>query len=163
GGGGVRARPAPAVPAAPASVLPLIGSKEFIASLPAVLGCGPGDTVVYPELAYPTYAVGALLAGATAVAADGLSAVGPGRVALVWGNSPANPTRQGLPVAPLRKMVDWARGRGPGGAAGGGCRSGAGLDPAPRGVRRVRAGRARGALPVQALEHGRLPGRVCHR
>jgi succinyldiaminopimelate transaminase len=93
-------------------VLPLIGSKEFIASLPAVLGCGPSDTVVYPELAYPTYAIGALLAGATSVAADGLSVVGPRRVALVWVNSPANPTGRVLPVAHLRKMVDWARERG---------------------------------------------------
>src|SRR5262249_59178592 len=91
GGGGGGRPPRHAVPADPASVLPLIGSKEFIASLPAVLGCGPGDTVVYPELAYPTYAVGALLAGATAVAADRLSAVGPGRVAPVWVHSPAHP------------------------------------------------------------------------
>jgi len=96
----------------PSTVLPLIGSKEFIAALPAALGCGPGDTVVYPELAYPTYAIGAQLAGATAVAADGLSALGPGRVALVWVNSPANPTGRVLPAAHLRKMVDWARERG---------------------------------------------------
>ena len=96
----------------PSAVLPLIGSKEFIAALPAMLGCGPGDTVVYPELAYPSYAIGAQLAGATAVAADGLSALGPGRVALVWVNSPANPTGRVLPAAHLRKMVDWARERG---------------------------------------------------
>jgi succinyldiaminopimelate transaminase len=96
----------------PSAVLPLIGSKEFIAALPAMLGCGPGDTVVYPELAYPTYAIGAQLAGASAVAADGLSALGPRRVALVWVNSPANPTGRVLPAAHLRKMVDWARERG---------------------------------------------------
>jgi succinyldiaminopimelate transaminase len=96
----------------PSAVLPLIGSKEFIAALPAMLGCGPGDTVVHPELAYPTYAIGARLAGATAVAADGLAALGPGRVTLVWVNSPANPTGRVLPVAHLRKMVDWARERG---------------------------------------------------
>ena len=94
------------------AVLPLIGSKEFIAALPALLGCGPGDTVVHPELAYPTYAIGARLAGATALAADGLSALGPQRVALVWVNSPANPTGRVLPAAHLRKMVDWARERG---------------------------------------------------
>ena len=100
------------VPTDPASVLPLIGSKEFIASLPTLLGCGPGDTVVHPELAYPTYAIGARLAGATAVAADGLAMLGPGRVPLVWVNSPGNPTGRVLPVAHLRKMVDWARERG---------------------------------------------------
>jgi aspartate/methionine/tyrosine aminotransferase len=93
-------------------VLPVIGTKEFIAALPALLGCGPGDTVVHPELAYPTYDIGARLAGATAVAADGLSALGPRRVALVWVNSPANPTGRVLPAAHLRKMVDWARERG---------------------------------------------------
>ena len=61
----------------PGAVLPVIGTKEFIAWLPTVLGCGPADTVVYPELAYPTYGIGALLAGARAVAADGLVSLGP--------------------------------------------------------------------------------------
>ena len=41
------------------AVLPTIGSKELIASLPLHLGVGPGDLVVHPELAYPTYEVGA--------------------------------------------------------------------------------------------------------
>ena len=50
----------------PGAVLPVIGTKEFIAALPALLGCGPGDTVVHPELAYPTYEIGARLAGARA-------------------------------------------------------------------------------------------------
>ncbi len=44
-------------------MLPTIGSKELIASLAVHLGVGPGDLVVYPELAYPTYEVGAALAG----------------------------------------------------------------------------------------------------
>jgi succinyldiaminopimelate transaminase len=141
-----------AVPADPASVLPLIGSKEFIASLPAVLGCGPGDTVVYPELAYPTYAIGALLAGATAVAADGLSAVGPGRVALVWVNSPANPTGRVLPVAHLRKMVDWARERGAVIAADE-CYLDLGWEAEPASILRpeVCGGSAQGVLAVHSL------------
>jgi succinyldiaminopimelate transaminase len=95
----------------PGAVLPVIGTKEIIASLPVLLGCGPGDTVVYPELAYPTYQIGARLAGARAVAADGLAACGPERVRLVWVNSPANPTGRVLPAAHLRKMADWARER----------------------------------------------------
>jgi succinyldiaminopimelate transaminase len=95
----------------PGAVLPVIGTKEFIASLPALLGCGPGDTVAYPELAYPTYAIGALLAGAQPAAADGLASLGPRRVRLVWVNSPANPTGRVLPAAHLRKMVGWARER----------------------------------------------------
>jgi succinyldiaminopimelate transaminase len=96
----------------PGAVLPVIGTKEFIASLPALLGCGAGDTVVYPELAYPTYEIGARLSGARAVAADGLASLGPEPVTLVWVNSPANPTGRVLPAAHLRKMADWARERG---------------------------------------------------
>ena len=96
----------------PDAVLPVIGTKEFIAWLPTVLGCGPADTVVYPELAYPTYGIGALLAGARAVAADGLVSLGPERVRLVWVNSPANPTGRVLPASHLAKMAGWARERG---------------------------------------------------
>jgi succinyldiaminopimelate transaminase len=100
------------VPASPDAVLPVIGTKEFIAWLPTMLGCGPGDTVVHPALAYPTYDAGARLAGATALAVDGTVAVGPGRVKLAWVNSPSNPTGRVLPPEHLRKMVGWARERG---------------------------------------------------
>jgi succinyldiaminopimelate transaminase len=94
------------------AVLPTIGSKELVASLPTHLGLGPGDLVVIPELAYPTYEVGARLAGARTLAADSLTAVGPARVAMVWVNSPSNPTGRVLPVEHLRKVVDWCRERG---------------------------------------------------
>jgi succinyldiaminopimelate transaminase len=94
------------------SVLPTVGSKEFVASLPGQLGLGPGDVVVVPEIAYPTYAVGALLAGADVVASDSTLAVGPRPVALVWLNSPANPTGRVWPADHLRKVVAWARERG---------------------------------------------------
>ena len=96
----------------PAAVLPTIGSKELVAWLPTLLGLGPGDVVVHPEVAYPTYDVGARLAGATPVAADGLTALGPQQVRLVWLNSPGNPTGGVLPVEHLRKVVAWARERG---------------------------------------------------
>ncbi len=99
-------------PVDPAGVLPTIGSKELVAWLPSLLGLGPGDTVVHPLLAYPTYAVGARLAGAEPVATDGLLALGPRRVRLVWVNSPSNPTGRVLPVEHLRKVVRWARERG---------------------------------------------------
>ena len=46
------------------AVLPVIGTKEFIAWLPTFLGLGPDDAVSFPELAYPTYDIGARLAGA---------------------------------------------------------------------------------------------------
>ena len=93
-------------------VLPTIGSKELIASLPTHLGIGAGDTVVAPALAYPTYEVGAVLAGARCVATDSLTSLGPERVQLVWLNSPSNPTGRVLPVDHLRKVVAWCRERG---------------------------------------------------
>ena len=96
----------------PATVLPVVGTKEFIAWLPTVLGCGPGDTVVYPALAYPTYDVGARIAGAEPVATDGLVSLGPAQVRLAWLNSPSNPTGKVLPPEHLRKVVSWARDRG---------------------------------------------------
>jgi len=96
----------------PDSVLPAIGSKEMIASIPTHLGLGAGDLVVFPELAYPTYDVGARLAGARSIASDSLTALGPERVSIIWINSPSNPTGRVLPVDHLRKMVSWARERG---------------------------------------------------
>lgn len=96
----------------PDAVLPTVGSKELVALLPGQLGAGPGDTVVIPELAYPTYEVGALLAGATVQRADSLTQIGPARPKLLWLNSPANPTGRVLGVDHLRKVVDWARDRG---------------------------------------------------
>jgi len=95
-----------------AAVLPVIGSKELIASLPTQLGLGADDLVVVPELAYPTYEVGARLAGARTVASDSLTSLGPERVSLVWLNSPSNPTGRVLPVEHLRKVVAWCRERG---------------------------------------------------
>jgi succinyldiaminopimelate transaminase len=94
-------------------VLPTIGSKELVAWLPTLLGVRPGDTVVIPSVCYPTYEVGALLAGATVVRSDSLTALGPDpRVKLIWINSPSNPTGRVLPVDHLRKVVDWGRERG---------------------------------------------------
>ncbi|MGW4639389.1 succinyldiaminopimelate transaminase [Sphaerisporangium sp. NPDC004334] len=96
----------------PDDVLPTIGSKELVAWLPTLLGVGAGDRVVIPSLAYPTYDVGARIAGAEPYAADGLLGLGPERVPLVWVNSPSNPTGRVLPAEHLRKVVDWARERG---------------------------------------------------
>ena len=94
------------------AVLPTIGSKELVAWLPTLLGLGAGDVVVIPSLAYPTYEVGVELAGARLQRADSTLALGPARPALLWVNSPSNPTGQVLPAEHLRKVVDWARARG---------------------------------------------------
>jgi succinyldiaminopimelate transaminase len=98
----------------PAGVLPTIGSKELVGLLPTLLGLGAGDIVVHPEVAYPTYDIGARIAGAEPVAADGTAQLGPlaSRVRLVWVNSPANPTGRVLGVEHLAKVVRWARQHG---------------------------------------------------
>ncbi len=93
------------------AVLPAIGTKEMIAWLPSLLGLGSRDLVVIPELAYPTYEVGALLAGTRIIRADGLNRLGPERASLVFVNSPANPSGKVLGLEHLRKVVSWARER----------------------------------------------------
>ena len=94
------------------AVLPVIGSKELIAWLPTLLGLGADDLVVVPELAYPTYEVGARLAGSRVLAADSLTQLGPEPAAVIFLNSPSNPTGRVLGVDHLRKVVGWARERG---------------------------------------------------
>lgn len=77
----------------PTDVLPTIGSKELVALLPGLLGLGDNDVVVHPTAAYPTYDVGARLAGATPLPADDVGDwAGNSAVKLVWVNSPSNPT-----------------------------------------------------------------------
>jgi len=97
----------------PDGVLPTIGSKELVAWLPTLLGIGEGDVVAFPRVAYPTYDVGARLAGATSFAADATTAFGPVTRAsapkLLWLNSPGNPTGKVLGIEHLAKVVDWAR------------------------------------------------------
>lgn len=92
-------------------VLPVIGTKEAIAWLPYLLGLGEGHTVMIPELAYPTYEVGALLASASIVRADSTFQLGPQAPTLMYINSPSNPTGKVLGLEHLRKVVSWARER----------------------------------------------------
>lgn len=98
------------VPVDPAAVLPTIGSKEFVAWLPTLLGLGPADTVVIPRIAYPTYDVGARLAGAQVRVTDDPGELGG--AALVWINSPANPHGAVLGVELLSEFVAAARDAG---------------------------------------------------
>ena len=103
------------VSVSPDDVLPVVGTKEFIAWLPVMLGLGPGDVLVHPALAYPTYDIGARLAGATAAASDRPLAAPEresGRIRLIWLNSPSNPTGRVLSTAEMRAAVDWARAHG---------------------------------------------------
>ncbi|WP_336712498.1 succinyldiaminopimelate transaminase [Arthrobacter sp. USHLN218] len=96
----------------PEAVMPTVGSKELVAWLPLLLGLGKDDVVVRPTVAYPTYDIGAILAGATPVAADSLDELDSatrGRVKLVWINSPGNPTGIVRDAASMRGLVEQAR------------------------------------------------------
>lgn len=133
-----------------AGVVPAIGSKEVVAALPSLLGLGPGDRVAFPEIAYPTYAVGAVLAGAEPVATDRPEDVAG--VRLVWLNSPSNPTGAVLPVERLAAIVAWARKAGVV-VASDECYLELGWESAPASVLdpRVTGGRPDGVLAVHSL------------
>ena len=87
------------------TVLPLIGSKEFVAWLPTFL---ESDTVLYPRIAYPTYLVGALLAQAIPTDVD-IDATAWPKADLAWVNSPSNPTGRVHSESELRAAIDWSR------------------------------------------------------
>ena len=98
----------------PDGVLPTIGSKELVAWLPLLLGLRAGDVVAHPSIAYPTYDVGARLAGAVPLRADTVDELEAAwaagrRIRLLWLNSPSNPTGSVLEVAELAALVAWAR------------------------------------------------------
>ncbi|NHU85512.1 succinyldiaminopimelate transaminase [Kocuria sp. JC486] len=99
----------------PEQVMPTVGSKELVAWLPLLLGLRAGDVVVRPTVAYPTYDIGAQIAGAEHVAADDLDELDDdvrSRVRLVWVNSPGNPTGIVRSAESLKKLVDQARALG---------------------------------------------------
>lgn len=93
----------------PGGVIPTIGSKEAVAWIPALLGVRAGDTVLVPEVAYPTYDIGARLAGATPVAVDPTTPERWPEAALVYLNSPGNPDGHVMSKDQLRAVVAWAR------------------------------------------------------
>jgi succinyldiaminopimelate transaminase len=107
----------------PSSVAACVGTKELVASVPHLLRLRePGrDTVLYPAVSYPTYAMGAELAGCRAIpvpAAAGrvgglqLDAIDPddaARAVLLWSNSPSNPTGG---LGDLGAEAAWGRAHG---------------------------------------------------
>jgi len=112
------------VDVSPDVVLACIGTKELVASLPRLLSLrDPSrDSVLYPGIAYPTYEMGALLAGLRAVPVPldedwlvDLSRVSESdaeRALLLWVNEPGNPTGSSGGAEHLRAVADWARGHG---------------------------------------------------
>lgn len=96
----------------PKNVMPTVGSKELVAWLPLLLGLKPGDVVVRPKVAYPTYDIGATFAGVTSVATDHLDELDDAtrsRVRLIWVNSPGNPTGSVRDLQSLKTVVAQAR------------------------------------------------------
>ena len=89
-------------------VLPLIGSKELVAWLPTLL---QSKSVNFPEIAYPTYRVGAILAGASE-AAVAISPEHWPQADLTWVNSPANPTGRVHSDEEYLNAIKWARANG---------------------------------------------------
>jgi succinyldiaminopimelate transaminase len=110
-------------PVSPDSVAACVGTKELVASVPQMLRLRQPerDTVLYPAVSYPTYAMGATLAGCRAVAippAPGavggldLGAIAESdaeRALVLWSNSPSNPTGG---LGDLGAEAAWGRAHG---------------------------------------------------
>ena len=88
-------------------VLPTVGSKELVAQLPFLL---QAKTIVIPEIAYPTYRVGGILAGAHVIEV-GIDATNwpSSGVDLAWINSPSNPTGRVHTSAEINSVLEWSR------------------------------------------------------
>lgn len=95
-----------------------IGTKEFVATTPQYMKLRrPNrDTVIYPAVAYPTYEMGAILAGLRPLAvpmnAEGhmdfasISQEDIDRALMLWVNSPSNPTGG---LDDLKYAANWGR------------------------------------------------------
>src|SRR5690606_20294046 len=98
-----------------------IGTKELVAGLPHLLRLRTPsrDTVLYPAVSYPTYEMGALLAGCRAVPVPvdeqwrlRLDAIDPAdarRALCLWVNTPANPAGA---LDDLDAAAAWGRAHG---------------------------------------------------
>lgn len=98
----------------PGQVAACIGTKELVAGLPQWLRLRRPhlDTVLYPAISYPTYAMGATLAGCRAVPYRSLATISEDdarRALCVWVNVPSNPTGE---LADLGAAAAWGRQRG---------------------------------------------------
>ncbi len=98
-----------------------VGTKEFVATTPQFLRLRTPsrDTVLYPAVAYPTYEMGATLAGCRGVPVPALpsggidlAAIDPAdaaRALMLWVNSPSNPTGA---LSDLSAAAEWGRANG---------------------------------------------------
>ncbi len=95
------------------AVAACVGTKELVANVVGWLRLRTPDrdTVLYPAVAYPTYEMGAILAGCRGVPYDDLSMVDEAdaaRALCLWVNSPANPTGA---LVDLGAAAAWGRAR----------------------------------------------------
>jgi aspartate/methionine/tyrosine aminotransferase len=98
-----------------------VGTKEFVASTAQYLRLRTPDrdTVLFPAISYPTYAMGAVLGGCrpvpvTELPGGGLDlasveAADSDRALMVWANSPSNPSGA---LTDLDRVAAWGRARG---------------------------------------------------
>lgn len=101
-----------------------VGTKELVTSLPHFLRLrNPArDTVLYPAIAYPSYEMGAVLAGCRAVPValdaqwhldiDAISDADAQRALVLWVNEPGNPSASTADDAYFARVAAWARERG---------------------------------------------------
>jgi succinyldiaminopimelate transaminase len=105
----------------PAHIAACIGTKELVAGLPhwLRLRTPDRDTVLYPAVSYPTYEMGAILAGCRAVPVPvddqwrlDLGAIDPAdavRALCLWSNTPGNPAGG---LDDLAAVAAWGRAHG---------------------------------------------------
>jgi aspartate/methionine/tyrosine aminotransferase len=77
----------------------------LVAWLPTIL---ESTEVLIPEIAYPTYHVGAILAGAESTPV-GIDAKDWPHADLAWLNSPSNPTGRVHSVDEIKDCIQWSR------------------------------------------------------
>ncbi len=105
-------------------VMACVGTKELVASLARMLSLRTPErrTVLFPAISYPTYAMGATLAGLRAVPVpvdtnwhmnlDAVSEEDANDALLLWTNEPSNPTGARMSNDALAQTVGWARRHG---------------------------------------------------
>jgi succinyldiaminopimelate transaminase len=98
----------------PANLAACVGTKELVAGMPQWLRLRRPDldTVLYPAISYPTYEMGATLAGGRAVPYRTLADIDPAdaaRALCLWVNVPGNPTGA---LGDLGAAAAWGRAHG---------------------------------------------------
>lgn len=105
----------------PAGVYACVGTKEFVSTLPHWLRLRrpDRDLVLYPAVSYPSYAMGATLAGCRAVAVpvdenwrldlSTIDEADAARALCLWVNTPGNPAGQ---IDDLGAAAAWGRAHG---------------------------------------------------